>query len=115
CLFGVRLVCLADLQPLAAAIYPLSLHDALPIYDEEATIAQVVADAYAGLEALSIPGEVAVSASGCTDRTAELAAQAGAKVIEARSEEHTSELQSRENLVCRRLLEKKTIARRNHP
>src|SRR5690606_41965005 len=28
-------------------------------------------------------------------------------VIEARSEEHTSELQSRENLVCRLLLEKK--------
>src|SRR5690606_41812358 len=27
-----------------------------------------------------------------------------------RSEEHTSELQSRENLVCRLLLEKKTIA-----
>src|SRR5690606_9587380 len=29
-------------------------------------------------------------------------------VIEQRSEEHTSELQSRENLVCRLLLEKKT-------
>src|SRR5690606_41370093 len=29
----------------------------------------------------------------------------------ARSEEHTSELQSRENLVCRLLLEKKTSAR----
>src|SRR5690606_28340260 len=29
----------------------------------------------------------------------------------ARSEEHTSELQSRENLVCRLLLEKKTEAR----
>src|SRR5690606_41009650 len=28
-------------------------------------------------------------------------------VVEARSEEHTSELQSRENLVCRLLLEKK--------
>src|SRR5690606_40081028 len=28
-------------------------------------------------------------------------------VIQARSEEHTSELQSRENLVCRLLLEKK--------
>src|SRR5690606_40717744 len=28
-------------------------------------------------------------------------------VIDARSEEHTSELQSRENLVCRLLLEKK--------
>src|SRR5690606_41569107 len=32
---------------------------------------------------------------------------AGAAMICARSEEHTSELQSRENLVCRLLLEKK--------
>src|SRR5690606_6033258 len=31
------------------------------------------------------------------------------KVIVVRSEEHTSELQSRENLVCRLLLEKKKI------
>src|SRR5690606_40372970 len=31
-------------------------------------------------------------------------------IVAARSEEHTSELQSRENLVCRLLLEKK-----NHP
>src|SRR5690606_33072606 len=29
------------------------------------------------------------------------------RILEARSEEHTSELQSRENLVCRRLLEEK--------
>src|SRR5690606_41450891 len=33
---------------------------------------------------------------------------AGLGVTPARSEEHTSELQSRENLVCRLLLEKKT-------
>src|SRR5690606_40595158 len=32
-----------------------------------------------------------------------------------RSEEHTSELQSRENLVCRLLLEKKKMTRRNPP
>src|SRR5690606_35792494 len=32
-------------------------------------------------------------------------------VMVARSEEHTSELQSRENLVCRRLLEKKKARR----
>src|SRR5690606_40973893 len=32
---------------------------------------------------------------------------AGARWNDARSEEHTSELQSRENLVCRLLLEKK--------
>src|SRR5690606_40805700 len=31
------------------------------------------------------------------------------ELLEARSEEHTSELQSRENLVCRLLLEKKKI------
>src|SRR5690606_6241334 len=31
----------------------------------------------------------------------------GASLLAARSEEHTSELQSRENLVCRLLLEKK--------
>src|SRR5690606_39378585 len=34
------------------------------------------------------------------------------KVIEKRSEEHTSELQSRENLVCRLLLEKKNDIRK---
>src|SRR5690606_41192290 len=35
----------------------------------------------------------------------------GAVPDEARSEEHTSELQSRENLVCRLLLEKKNTIR----
>src|SRR5690606_16727762 len=35
------------------------------------------------------------------------AARLPAQALEARSEEHTSELQSRENLVCRLLLEKK--------
>src|SRR5690606_40496416 len=40
----------------------------------------------------------------------EVVAEAGSnnpEVVQARSEEHTSELQSRENLVCRLLLEKK--------
>src|SRR5690606_39778610 len=41
-------------------------------------------------------------------RVAEAAAGTGAcPVLRSRSEEHTSELQSRENLVCRLLLEKK--------
>src|SRR5690606_40558115 len=42
------------------------------------------------------------------DRGAERAA------VRARSEEHTSELQSRENLVCRLLLEKKKHNKPNH-
>src|SRR5207302_7842462 len=46
--------------------------------------------------ALRLPGEM-------TD----LVLGRGAKEAGARSEEHTSELQSRENLVCRLLLEKK--------
>src|SRR5690606_4414133 len=36
-------------------------------------------------------------------------AAAGYSAVAGRSEEHTSELQSRENLVCRLLLEKKNI------
>ena len=35
-------------------------------------------------------------------------------VVECRSEEHTSELQSRRNLVCRLLLEKKNTIPTNH-
>src|SRR5690606_20523954 len=35
-------------------------------------------------------------------------------VLDGRSEEHTSELQSRENLVCRLLLEKKKLSQENH-
>src|SRR5690606_41947507 len=41
------------------------------------------------------------------DNTTSLRAQFDQVVIDSRSEEHTSELQSRENLVCRLLLEKK--------
>src|SRR5690606_40275432 len=53
--------------------------------------------------------KTATSASDPTDRlpsSSRWIACAGCHVL-ARSEEHTSELQSRENLVCRLLLEKK--------
>src|SRR5256885_13008941 len=63
-------------------IYTLSLHDALPICDQLL------------LRTLRMPS---------------LSAQAlhGAVALDVRSEEHTSELQSPCNLVCRLLLEKK--------
>src|SRR5260370_38999423 len=69
-------------------IYTLSLHDALPIF---------------GDRPVTVPGRGAVEAAG----------HAGARECEGgdrrsiRSEEHTSELQSHLNLVCRLLLEKK--------
>src|SRR5690606_40970434 len=101
--------------PSSLGIYSLSLHDALPIYDE-------VAVADHGLRGRV--GEVLPRRFHPDDGDAVLAAHVrllerhvahrlrrvhlhhGEVVVELRSEEHTSELQSRENLVCRLLLEK---------
>src|SRR5690606_41816425 len=47
--------------------------------------------------------------SGGQRRAVQAAIRAKKTEMSARSEEHTSELQSRENLVCRLLLEKKNI------
>src|SRR5690606_41361396 len=75
-------------------IYTLSLHDALPILAlDNVTLVT---------EALN-PAPTPVSEPG----TLGLLTLAGFGLWLARSEEHTSELQSRENLVCRLLLEKK--------
>src|SRR5690606_41327374 len=81
-------------------IYTLSLHDALPIYTAN------VDQHDAGLLRLD-QGEVRHVPSHLVHSR-----QAGALEIlaaERRSEEHTSELQSREKLVCRLLLAKKKI------
>src|SRR2546422_5973116 len=71
-------------------IYTLSLHDALPIFR---------------------PAEVALHYVGPANQQEPLLAQRQGleccRVGDARSEEHTSELQSRLHLVCRLLLEKK--------
>src|SRR2546430_11877853 len=76
-------------------IYTLSLHDALPIWRRR------------------------MRSSGCGstrwrwpsrsrgDRPARCGGRCGRRPPQRRSEEHTSELQSQSNLVCRLLLEKK--------
>src|SRR5438477_4956160 len=73
-------------------IYTLSLHDALPILASRPPIVpgQVIAPAVRFAVRTPPPGSVAI-----------------------RSEEHTSELQSHVNLVCRLLLEKKKTHLRN--
>src|SRR5256885_15656577 len=73
-------------------IYTLSLHDALPIYR--------------GAEA--DPDTQPPLAGGLLRRLLPLARRHRPKPAHDRSEEHTSELQSPCNLVCRLLLEKKT-------
>src|SRR5437588_8387897 len=69
-------------------IYTLSLHDALPIYTRAVAPAMTRASSTAPASSSSGTSTVA------------------GRVI-ARSEEHTSELQSHSDLVCRLLLEKK--------
>src|SRR2546421_4139549 len=78
-------------------IYTLSLHDALPI------------SSTAGLLHSSNPDLARLARAGFFPLKITTPEGAGGKsaVFEARSEEHTSELQSRSDLVCRLLLEKK--------
>lgn len=55
----------------------------IPAHNEQETIAAVVSEAYRGLKLLDVPGKVIVSASACTDATAERAAGARAIVVAA--------------------------------
>src|SRR5690625_6347316 len=77
-------------------LYPLSLHDALPISD-------LLTRHGAALAGRGIDFEVELA------RRTRTTTATGLRGIgdRARSEEHTSELQSRGHLVCRLLLEKK--------
>lgn len=55
----------------------------IPAHNEASTVAEVVSEAFKGLALLDTVGDVLVVASGCTDNTAAVAAQAGANVVEA--------------------------------
>src|SRR5439155_24775263 len=78
-------------------IYTLSLHDALPIYY---TVRRLHVDLLALQSGIAVEFALDIAADLCVIRSLVAA-------ISKRSEEHTSELQSRGHLVCRLLLEKK--------
>src|SRR5690606_41325582 len=87
----------------AVGIFSLSLHDALPISERVHHEPVDFGFAFEGLVALVGEGAYLVE-------DAPAAGASGREIVDEphkRSEEHTSELQSRENLVCRLLLEKK--------
>src|SRR3712207_8995690 len=86
-------------------IYTLSLHDALPIY---AARRRDRPRAAVGHRAHREPG-----ARAATPRRRGARRRPPARA-RARSEEHTSELQSRQYLVCRLLLEKKNFLQSTH-
>src|SRR2546422_2050962 len=83
-------------------IYTLSLHDALPIWKYFRQRLEQLAQSPAKLLAAETERDRVLEESRrASARAGELRAQV------ERSEEHTSELQSRLHLVCRLLLEKK--------
>src|SRR3712207_7874997 len=86
-------------------IYTLSLHDALPILLCAADVGGASQKTY-DLE-VWLPGQNSYREISSCSNFGEY--QARRAQIRYRSEEHTSELQSRQYLVCRLLLEKKTI------
>src|SRR2546426_8301707 len=88
-------------------IYTLSLHDALPISIGSGDDARGAAG-----EKIRRPGR-ARAVHGTGQRTNRAHGEAGIR-RPPRSEEHTSELQSPCNLVCRLLLEKKKIHNNRH-
>src|SRR3712207_8465754 len=91
-------------------IYTLSLHDALPILDA-AAVQRVQDDRERAGERLALAGahlgDRAVVQDHAADHLHVEVPHAHRALAGLRSEEHTSELQSRQYLVCRLLLEKK--------
>src|SRR5690606_40029562 len=101
------LPCVPD--PAPRAIDTLSLPDALPILlGGTVTLPGRTIDTdlrWKLVISLAVLG--GIDAAGIDEQLAADDTQSGRKLLVDRSEEHTSELQSRENLVCRLLLEKK--------
>src|SRR5690606_42062668 len=87
------------------ALYALSLHDALPIYDVMGN-GLLYPDLLSLLPPPSRGIQGGLGIEMAVDRVDDYL-KVSLGLHKARSEEHTSELQSRENLVCRLLLEKK--------
>src|SRR5437016_10966726 len=89
------------------AFSTLSLHDALPIFDDRDAAAQLRwCRGVVGFAAHHAAGQHVVCEVNSLGRSRGSAGQ-HPDIRHARSEEHTSELQSLTNLVCRLLLEKK--------
>src|SRR2546430_3803305 len=90
-------------------IYTLSLHDALPISNSSGEISS----SSSRICASSSRSRSAESSFDSASAAATILSRTNRRLPMRRSEEHTSELQSQSNLVCRLLLEKKKIKAEN--
>src|SRR5258708_16221705 len=100
-------------DPATTEIYPFSLHDALPI-SRRALVEGRGLDFEDGLAGEKLPRWIRPGVKGMLDVVHEAEAlfrhqpvMQRQRIALVRSEEHTSELQSPDHLVCRLLLEKK--------
>src|SRR5207247_7536949 len=99
-------MCVVFHHPPTPSIDTLSLHDALPIFTKNRFTVRSSVTPCSASDRPAIT-RAATFASGTRD--------GGAVARGARSEEHTSELQSRVDLVCRLLLEKKKNDKKTAP
>src|SRR5207302_3784151 len=88
-------------------IYTLSLHDALPISTAGSRFQMARARGSRPFSRATVASVRFLGLYGKYKSSRRLVDSAPRMAARNRSEEHTSELQSRENLVCRLLLEKK--------
>src|SRR5690606_40009127 len=93
-------------DPATPEIYTLSLHDALPILDAQGNLLYNTA-IYPHPPQNEMKESEAILVNLVKKYDMEVIGIGNGTAGRERSEEHTSELQSRENLVCRLLLEKK--------
>src|SRR5262249_61893465 len=102
-------------HPAPPALHPPPLHDALPIFERRARVVLEVRRLAGGFRGARGPGGAAAYDDGQGQHRAShvrrLAAVRPRRLLRSsefrlRSEEHTSELQSLTNIVCRLLLEK---------
>src|SRR5207249_12314533 len=95
------------MDPATPHIYTLSLHDALPISLGHERALFIGSDAPSLTVSDLLAAHTALDAA---DVVLAPARDGGVTLMGSRSEEHTSELQSRFDLVCRLLLEKKKLS-----
>src|SRR5437667_3930962 len=91
-------------EPMTHDIYPLSLHDALPISSVAPSIWRAKSYVTTLSPMVASSARTMSSAASCQPRCSNIITPESRS---ERSEEHTSELQSHHDLVCRLLLEKK--------
>src|SRR3712207_8888684 len=90
-------------------IYTLSLHDALPI-----SVGPSACSALTSTIAVTLSRPWWAQASAASQVEPSSSSPSESRLKTRRSEEHTSELQSRQYLVCRLLLEKKKQNKHNY-